>query len=70
MQGAIPLAFTCLTPLIISKFSNQYYKFKNVIEYMDEDIILKKVNLKDLFEERKDLINSFSKNVAECLMVL
>ena len=50
MQGAIPLAFTCLTPLIISKVSNQYYKFKNVIEYMDEDIILKKVNLKDLFE--------------------
>jgi len=70
MQGVIPLAFTCLTPLIISKVSNQCYKFKNVIEYMDEDIILKKVNLKDLFEERKDLINSFSKNVAECLMVL
>lgn len=33
MSGTIPLAFSCLTPLIIDKKMNAYYKFQNVVEY-------------------------------------
>ena len=33
MSGAIPMAFSCLTPLIIDKKINNYYKFQNTIEY-------------------------------------
>jgi mannosyltransferase OCH1-like enzyme len=33
MSGSVPLAFSTLTPLIISAQNNNIYKFKNVIEY-------------------------------------
>lgn len=33
MSGAIPTSFSCLTPLIIDKNMNSYYKFQNAIEY-------------------------------------
>jgi len=33
MSGCIPMAFSILTPLIISLQTNHYYRFKNVIEF-------------------------------------
>jgi hypothetical protein len=33
MSGCIPMAFSFLVPLIISKQTNQYYQFHNVIEF-------------------------------------
>lgn len=33
MSGCLPLAFSLLIPLIISKQTNQYYQFQNVIEF-------------------------------------
>lgn len=33
MSGAIPLAYSCLTPLIIDKRMNAHYHFTNAIEY-------------------------------------
>ena len=33
MSGCIPTSFTYLVPLIISKQTNQYYRFQNVIEF-------------------------------------
>jgi len=64
MSGAIPLAFSTLVPLIISKQNNKLYKFKNVIEFdiiYDKYIIIEKnvINLLDLKKERNNLINMF-----------
>jgi len=33
MSGAIPLAYSCLTPLIMDKKMNAFYRFTNAIEY-------------------------------------
>jgi hypothetical protein len=33
MSGCIPMSFSFLVPLIISKQTNQYYQFQNVIEF-------------------------------------
>ena len=44
LSGAISMAFSLGIPLIISTQTNEYYKFKNVIEFdktLDDDIILK-----------------------------
>ena len=61
MSGAIPLAFSTLTPLIMSKATNEYYKFKNVIEFdstaKEEDIVLKDMDIVALEKERGDLIS-------------
>lgn len=57
MSGAIPLAFSTLTPLIISKETNSYYKFKNVIEFNSIDpIVLHDINIDDLKKERDEMI--------------
>ena len=59
MSGSIPLAFSTLTPLILSKQSNSYYRFKNVIEYdkcTDEDIHLHEIDMNLLEQEREDFI--------------
>ena len=57
MSGAIPLAFSTLTPLIISKETNAYYKFKNVIEFDSSDPIhLIEIDKELLKKERDELI--------------
>lgn len=61
LSGSIPLAFSTLTPLIMSKATNEYYKFKNVIEFdstaKEEDIVLKDMDIVALEKERGDLIS-------------
>lgn len=65
MSGSIPLSFSILLPLIISKQTNSHYQFENVIEfdkYSNDNIILKNMNEEffiHLDNERKKLINVF-----------
>jgi len=61
MSGSIPLAFSTLTPIIISKKNNSLYNFKNVIEFdmeTNDKIIVEKgkINTDLLVEERNRLI--------------
>ena len=61
ISGSVPLAFSTLTPLIISKETNSYYKFKNVIEFDKnsmEPIVLHDINIDDLKKERDELIQN------------
>jgi len=65
MSGCVPIAFSTLTPLIISKINNKLYNFKNVIEFdieTNEPIILEKniINIESLYNERQLLVNMFS----------
>jgi len=63
MSGAIPLAFSLSIPLIISKQTNQYYKFQNVIEFdktTDEPIILNEIDPKLIENERNELMSKFN----------
>lgn len=65
MSGAIPLAFSTLSPLIISKKNNNIYNFENVIEYdidSQDNIIVEKGKINnDLFvNERQKLISMFN----------
>ena len=65
MSGAIPLAFSTLVPLIISKQTNSHYQFKNVIEfdkYGREPIVLEEKSIdfyRKLEGERTELIETF-----------
>ena len=62
MSGCVPLAFSTMTTLVISKQSNKHYNFKNVVEYdkeSTEPIILKEANLYELEKEREKLISVF-----------
>jgi len=65
MSGSVPLSFSILLPLIISKQTNSHYQFKNIIEfdkYSNDNIILKNMNEEffiHLENERKELINVF-----------
>jgi hypothetical protein len=59
MSGAIPLAFSTLTPLIISKKTNEYYKFRNVIEFdkdNTENIVLRDIDIELIDQERSNII--------------
>jgi hypothetical protein len=59
MSGSVPYAFTTMTPLIICKQANEYYKFKNVIEYekqSTEDIVLYPIDLEAMEQERATMI--------------
>jgi hypothetical protein len=73
MSGAVPVAFSTMTTLIISKQSNKYYNFKNVVEFdkdSTEPIILKEANLcelEKLEKERDELIDMFSSIVLDYL---
>ena len=72
MSGNIPLAFSTLTPLIISKKNNSLYKFKNVIEFdlnSDDKIIVEKgiIDINLLVKERNELITMFDNNVNKLL---
>ncbi len=56
----IPISFSTLTPLIISKETNSYYQFKNVVEFVkesDEPIILHSIDIESLERERNELID-------------
>lgn len=76
MSGGIPLSFSNLLPLIISKHSNSIYKFTNSIEFdMDgnDDIILPEImnedgkeNTFELIEkERAELIEMFDIHIKD-----
>lgn len=59
MAGAIPLAISSLSPLIISQQSNVFYKFENVITFdknSTDPIILEPVNISALEIEREKFI--------------
>ena len=61
ISGSVPLAVSTLTPLIISKETNSYYKFKNVIEFDKnsmEPIFLHDINIDQLKKEREELIQN------------
>lgn len=63
MSGAISTAFSLGIPLIISKQTNEYYKFKNVIEFdktTDEDIILTDISYELIKNERNELNCKFN----------
>jgi glycosyl transferase family 25 len=63
MSEAIPLAFSLGIPLIVSKQTNQYYKFKNVIEFdktTDEPIIFNEIDPKLIENERNELMCKFN----------
>ena len=60
MSGSVPLAFSSLTPLILSKQNNSMYKFKNVVEFdllSDDKILLDdfKVDYNELVIERNHI---------------
>lgn len=65
-SGCIPVAFSTLTPLIISKTNNKLYNFKNVIEFdlkSEDKIHINKGDIDSYFlvEEREVLTSMFDK---------
>ena len=63
MSGAISMAFSLCIPLIISKQTNQYYKFQNVVEFdktTDDDIILTDISPELIKNERNELMRKFN----------
>jgi glycosyl transferase family 25 len=63
MSGSISVAFSLGIPLIISKQTNEYYKFKNVIEFdktTDDDIILTDISPELIENERNELMSKFN----------
>jgi hypothetical protein len=69
MSGSVSMAFSSLTTLVISKQTNKYYNFKNVIEFdkKSEDVIyLKDANHYEIEKERELIISMFSKAVMDC----
>jgi hypothetical protein len=59
MSLSIPWSFTFLIPLIISKKTNEFYKFKNVItfdENTDEPIFIEEIQFELIHEERKEML--------------
>ena len=70
MSGSIPLAFSTLTPLIISYSNNNIYKFKNVIEFdlnTLDPIIVKKglIDIASLEKERTELNSLFDTHIVK-----
>ena len=64
MSGCIPMAFSFLIPLIISKQSNRIYQFKNVIEFdksTHDPIQLELIDPQQIAYEREQIVN---KNMA------
>ena len=57
------MQFSLGIPLIISKQTNEYYKFKNVIEFdktTDDDIILTDISPELIENERNELMCKFN----------
>jgi hypothetical protein len=60
MTGCIPMAFSFLIPLIISKQSNRIYQFKNVIEFDKltyDPIQLEWIEPEHIANEREQIVN-------------
>jgi hypothetical protein len=60
MSGAIPLYVSLLVPLILSKQTNAYYQFRNVIEFdkhSTDDIVLTNVDISLLETERESIVS-------------
>jgi len=73
MSGCIPFSFSLLATLIISKQTNKFYNFKNVIEFdknTNDDILLQEININNLIMERQDLTNTFHNYVDEYIKTL
>jgi glycosyltransferase involved in cell wall biosynthesis len=70
MSGVVPLSFSTLTPLIISKQNNRIYGFKNVVEFemsSDEPIVIAKKgsnHVEQLKVERDGLIAMYDRAIA------
>jgi len=74
MSGSIPIAFSTLTPLILSKHNNTFYKFKSVIEFDESDnsdIVVYPNNdsniIQKIYDERCSLIEMFDTNMNELI---
>lgn len=70
MSGSIPMAFSMLVPLIISKQTNYFYGFENVIEFDktdSSDIVLRDIDIRLLETERDAMVlqnhNMFKKHI-------
>ena len=67
MSGVVPLSFSTLTPLIISKQNNRIYKFKNAVEFelnSADLIVLAKKGADDIAKlnmEKTELIAMFDR---------
>ena len=76
MSGSIPIAFSSLSKLIISKQNNIYYKFDSVKEfdfYSDDKIILEDTNEKTIQlveQERVKLVSMFHNHVNSIISVI
>ena len=74
MSGSIPIAFSSLTKLIISKKNNTFYKFASVKEFdfeSNDNILLEDTTeetLKLIEEERNHLISTFHNNVNNIIL--
>ena len=74
MSGSIPIAFSSLTKLIISKKNNTFYKFASVKEFdfeSNDNILLEDTTeetLKLIEEERNHLISMFHNNVNNIIL--
>jgi len=75
MSGSIPLSFSCLCQLIISKQNNKYYNFTSALEFdldTNDDIVLKDIdnNMIQLMNyERNVLIDKFRNHINEIIRI-
>jgi hypothetical protein len=75
MSGSIPLSFSCLCQLIISKQNNKYYNFTSALEFdldTNDDIVLKDIdnNMIQLMNyERNLLIDKFRNHINEIIRI-
>jgi beta-1,4-mannosyl-glycoprotein beta-1,4-N-acetylglucosaminyltransferase len=73
MSGSVPLAFSTLATLIISKQNNRIYGFKNAVEFdlnSDEPIILSKTggtHIEQLQSERELLIRMYDNAIEKII---
>lgn len=73
MSGSIPLSFSCLNQLIISKQNNKYYNFMSALEFdldTNDDIVLKDIDkntIETINYERNLLIDIFRNHVNEII---
>ena len=73
MSGSVPIAFSSLSQLIISKQNNIYYKFNSVKEFdvdSEDKIMLEDTNeniIKLIEEERNKLISMFHNHVSDII---
>lgn len=60
MSGCVPLAFSLRVPLILSKQTNRYYRFRNVVEFdkhTGDPIVLHTIDPSLLQQEFEEMLN-------------